>query len=70
MQKYQLVSRARAEQLVRFTDEYRSYVINYGLGQDEVKAHIERTGRTPAERWAAFEALIGEPTIASDFVGR
>jgi hypothetical protein len=70
VQKYQLVSRARAEQLIKFTDEYRSYVINYGLGQDEVKAHVERAGKAQAARWAAFEALIGEPTIPADFVGR
>ena len=37
-QKYQLISRARAEQSIKFTDEYRSYVINYGLGQDMVRA--------------------------------
>ena len=70
VQKYQLVSRARAEQLIKFTEEYRSYVINYGLGQDEVKAHVERAGKAPAARWAAFEELIGEPTIPADFVGR
>jgi hypothetical protein len=28
--KYQLVSAARAEQSIAFTDQYRSYVINYG----------------------------------------
>ena len=70
IQKYQLVSRARAEQLIRFTDQYRTYVINYGLGQDEVKAHVERAGPGQAARWAAFEALIGEPTIPADFVRR
>ncbi len=37
-QKYQLISRARAEQSVSFTDNYRSYVINYGLGQDMSQA--------------------------------
>ena len=30
-QRYQLVSRARAEQSVAFTTQYRAYVINYGL---------------------------------------
>jgi hypothetical protein len=67
MQKYQLVSRARAEQLVKFTDDYRSYVINYGLGQDEVKRHVERLGgATAAGRWRAFETIISEPTLPSD----
>ncbi|HEX8511487.1 MAG TPA: hypothetical protein VF688_00110, partial [Allosphingosinicella sp.] len=38
--KYQLVSQPRAEQSIAFTDQYRSYVINYGLGQDLVRAHV------------------------------
>jgi hypothetical protein len=70
-QKYQLVSKARAEQSVKFTDEYRSYVINYGLGQDMVRAFIERAGATPQARWAAMERLISEPTLPRDLlVGR
>ncbi|MGH6632722.1 MAG: hypothetical protein ACREB0_05125, partial [Sphingopyxis sp.] len=32
-QKYMLVSPQRAEQSVSFTDQYRSYMINYGLGE-------------------------------------
>ncbi|HEX8624171.1 MAG TPA: hypothetical protein VF782_03745 [Allosphingosinicella sp.] len=64
--KYQLVSKARAEQSVAFTDQYRSYVINYGLGQDMVRAAVERSGRDPAARWAAMERLLSEPTLPSD----
>jgi hypothetical protein len=69
-QKYQLVSKARAEQSVKFTDEYRSYVINYGLGQDMVKAYIEAQGATPEARWAAMERLISEPTLPRDLLVR
>ena len=65
-QRYQLVSRKRAEQLIDFTDEYRTYVINYGLGQDMVRAHIEAAGATPEARWAAMERLLSEPTLPSD----
>jgi hypothetical protein len=64
--KYQLVSKARAEQSIAFTDQYRSYVINYGLGQDMVLAAIERAGPTPAARWAAMEKLLSEPTLPGD----
>ncbi|HEX8234028.1 MAG TPA: hypothetical protein VF559_11875 [Caulobacteraceae bacterium] len=63
IQKYQLVSRKRAEQLIAFTDQYRSYVINYGLGQDAVRAYVERAGPSAAARWKAFERLIAEPTL-------
>jgi hypothetical protein len=69
-QKYQLISRPRAEQSIKFTDEYRSYVINYGLGQDMVRAHIEASGPSREARWAAFERLISEPTLPSDLTGR
>jgi hypothetical protein len=69
-QKYQLVSRARAEQSVAFTDQYRSYVINYGLGQEMVRAHVEAAGATPAQRWQAMARLLSEPTLPSDLTAQ
>lgn len=67
-QKYQLVSKRRAEQSVDFIDDYRSYVINYGLGEDMVEAYVEAAGDTPEARWAAMERVISEPTLPSDLV--
>jgi hypothetical protein len=64
--RYQLVSRARAEQSIAFTDHYRAYVINYGLGQEMVKAYIESAGALPTARWAAMERILSEPTLPSD----
>lgn len=64
-QKYLLMSPARAEQSVKFTETYRSYVINYGLGEAMVKADVERES-DEAARWKRFEALISEPTLPSD----
>ena len=69
-QKYQLVSKQRAEQSIGFTEQYRSYVINYGLGQDMARAHVEAAGTTPQARWAAFERIISEPTLPSDLLVR
>lgn len=65
-QRYQLVSAKRAEQSIAFTDQYRSYVINYGLGLDMVRAHVERGGADAATRWARMEKLLSEPTLPSD----
>jgi len=65
-QRYQLVSKARAEQSVAFTDQYRSYVINYGLGLEMVRAAVERSGADPAARWAAMAKILSEPTLPSD----
>ena len=66
IQKYQLVSRERAEQSLSFNDQYRSYVINYGLGQDMVKAWVEAQGHAPVWRWKAMEKLLSEPMLPGD----
>jgi len=69
-QKYQLMSEARAKQSIGFTDTYRSYVINYGLGQDMVQAFVEAAGPSPKARWAAMERVISEPTLPADLAVR
>jgi len=65
-QRYGLLSRPRAEQVVAFTEHYRAYVINYGLGQALVRAAIESTGSTPEAHWAAMWWILSGPTIPSD----
>lgn len=69
-QHYLVLSPARAEQSVGFTDRYRSYVINYGLGEDLVRAHVEASGTTSHARWAAMEKILSEPTLPSDLQAR
>lgn len=66
--KYGLTSMARAEKRLSFIETYRSYIINYSLGQDMVRAHVERAGKSPAARWAAMEHVISEPTTPADLV--
>ena len=66
--KYGLSSRARAEQSVRFIEQYRSYVLNYSLGQDIVKAYVEKHGDDPKARWQAFERMLTELHFASDLI--
>ena len=66
--RYALMSPERAAQRVRFIDQYRSYVINYNLGQDLVRQSIERRGGTadhPAKRWEEFTRLISSPRLPS-----
>ena len=62
-----LYSRPRAEQRVRFIDQYRSYVINYNLGQDLVKAYVERLAGSgdDARRWQVFNGLLSSPRLPS-----
>ncbi|MDM7928941.1 hypothetical protein [Blastomonas fulva] len=69
-QKYQLMSEARAKQSIGFTDTYRSYVINYGLGQDMVQDFVEAAGSDAKARWAAMERVISEPTLPADLAVR
>ncbi len=65
-QRYQLMSPQAAEQSLRFVEHYRAYVINYDLGEALVRNYVEREGETPAERWAAFERLMTQPTLPLD----
>ena len=67
-QKYQLLSTERAEQAIAFTDKYRSYVINYGLGLDLVREYVGRAGPSDDARWAAMERILSEPTTPSDLM--
>jgi hypothetical protein len=66
--RYALMSPERAAQRVRFIDQYRSYVINYNLGQDLVRRSIEMKGGTadqPEKRWQEFARLISSPRLPS-----
>ena len=63
---YLLLSPARADQNLRFTEHYRSYVINYATGEDVVRAYVERAGPDAQARWAAYEGILNQPTIPAD----
>ena len=63
LMRYVLMPRNRAEQRIRFFDKYRSYVINYNLGQDLVKEYVERRG---GDRWEEFEKLLSSPRLPSE----
>ena len=66
LMKYSLYSRGGAEKRVAFIETYRSYVINYNLGQDMVGAYVNRAGKSEDARWKAMERLISEPTTPAD----
>jgi hypothetical protein len=68
LERYAMYPRPRAEQRVRFIEQYRSYVINYNLGKDLVRAYVDKqAGRnaTAAARWRAFTALLSSPRLPS-----
>jgi hypothetical protein len=68
LEKYAMYTRPRAEQRLKFIEQYRSYVINYNLGKDLVRAYVERRmGRekTPQRRWREFIGLLASPRLPS-----
>ncbi len=69
LQKYSLMEPDQAEHRVRFIEHYRSYVINYNLGEDMVRHYIKRRGGTadqPARRWQLFAELLSSPRLPGD----
>src|SRR5438309_11948234 len=69
LQKYALMDEKRAKQATKFIKKYRSYVINYNLGQDMVRTYIEKRGGTaeqPEKRWGEFEQLLASPRLPGD----
>ncbi len=68
LEKFALMDGKRAAQRVKFMDQYRSYVINYNLGEALVRKHIEKRGGTaaaPEKRWEEFARLISSPRLPS-----
>ena len=69
--RYALMAPERAAQRMRFVDQYRSYVINYNLGQDLVRRHLEaRAGQDSAAIWDEFGRLLSSPRLPSGLVDR
>ena len=67
--QYSLVDAARAAKTIAFAEQYRSYVINYSLGQAMVRHYVERVGGSDAKkRWAAFAALLSQPVLPADLM--
>ncbi len=67
LKKYSLMSQERAENIVRFIETYRSYIINYNVGKKLIKDFIENSAaaKNKAERWKLFERLLSTPQTPS-----
>jgi hypothetical protein len=66
LQKYAVMDPARAQQRVKFIRRYRSYVINYNLGEDMVRSYIEKRSDVDlAKRWKEFGKLLSSPRLPS-----
>jgi hypothetical protein len=69
LEEYGLMTPDRARKRMDFIDKYRSYVINYNLGEDLVRKYIESRSGTPEQRWEEFARLISSPRLPSGIIG-
>lgn len=61
LERYALMTPGHAAQRVRFFDAYRAYVVAYNVGEEMVRAWVERQGGTqdrPEQRWEVFSRLL------------
>ena len=76
LEKYALMEPARAQQRLKFIEQYRSYVINYNLGEDMAREYVEAevARRAPKDaderarfktRWQVFQELLSSPRLPS-----
>ena len=65
IKKYLQFSTARAEQRLSYYDRYRSYVINYTLGEEFVRRHIEDELDSGQTKWDVFNEILSTPRTAS-----
>ena len=66
LEKYLLYEPDRALQRTRFFDQYRSYVINYNLGEDMIANYIrQEAGMDMKKRWSVFGKLVSSPVFAT-----
>ena len=65
--KYTLVPLEKAKQRLGFIKANRAYVVNYNLGQDLVKAYIEKHAdmNNKTDIWRVFTELLSTPKSAS-----
>lgn len=67
-----LESRERAAKSLDFWNAYRSYLINYTLGEDIIRAYIERKAGPNASldlKWRVFHVLLSTPRTPSGLLG-
>jgi ElaB/YqjD/DUF883 family membrane-anchored ribosome-binding protein len=71
--KYSLRTPANAEKTISFFEKYRSYVINYNLGEDIIADYMNRVGgisENPELRWKVFKHILTTPQTASNLQKR
>jgi hypothetical protein len=70
LQRYLLMSPQRAAMRMNFIRDYRSYVINYNLGEELISNYIKihTLSGDPDSRWRIFTHILTTPLTASDLM--
>ena len=66
--RYALESPARAAKTLAFWNQYRSYIINYNLGQDIIRNYMEKIagpGASLERKWQIFYEILTTPRTPS-----
>jgi hypothetical protein len=67
LQEFTFATPDEAQRSIRFMETYRSYVVNYRLGEDLVRQYIDKVAGTDLDaRWDAFARLLASPIVVSD----
>jgi len=67
--QYCLMPRERVESMFSSIELYRSYLINYVVGEDIIRNYMQQHAGTeddPEKRWPVFTELLSTPRTASD----
>jgi hypothetical protein len=68
--QYAMIPVEETERKIRFYEQYRSYIINYNLGQELVRGFVDgdRADQSREDRWARFQKLLASPRLPGDLV--
>jgi hypothetical protein len=67
LQDFTFATPEEAKRSLRFFETYRSYVVNYRLGEDLVRQHVDKTAGPDLDaRWTEFRKLLSSPTSVAD----
>ena len=61
LQSHALLTKDEAKQSLSFYDQYRSYTINYALGEDVVKTLMSSRAAAGDDPWTTFAGLLCDP---------
>lgn len=67
LEQFTFATPDEAKRSLSFFETYRSYVVNYRLGEDLIEQHVDQLAGTDTNaRWKVFIDLLASPPVVSD----